>query len=176
MKETMDEARNKIQQLAQRILPASPHYLSLSVDRKFPKPDGFWFDGPSFPLQYSTYISDADRGILFTRGACSICEEPEPPPLSMATKLLAKGDGVKKKLSIKDYQKKKNASASPPDSGPPLPKLDARAEVKVNGIASHTKPPRDEDRREAAPPKEKPSARQEPLRPDKARTEASGER
>jgi len=170
MKETMDGAAKSIDIVAKRILPHNPHHLSLSLGRKFPKPDGFWFDGASSPLQYLTFVSDADRGILITRPSYDICEEPESAPLPMPVKVLAKGE-VKKKLSIKDYQKKKNNSASPTDIDPTV-----KSDARPNGGPAPAKAPKEEERKENAKPTEKHEMRHETQRPEKPRGELNGER
>ncbi|KAK4455602.1 hypothetical protein QBC34DRAFT_71025 [Podospora aff. communis PSN243] len=170
MKETMDGAAKSIDIVAKCILPQRPHHLSLSSAYKYPKPDGFWFTGESSPLQYLTFVSDADRGILYTRASYEICEEPEGAPAAMPVKVLAKGE-VKKKLSIKDYQRKKNNSASPTDNEPAV-----KSEARPNGAPAPAKVPREEDRKEAIKPIEKHEMRQEGQRPEKPRSELNGER
>ncbi|KAK3343902.1 hypothetical protein B0T25DRAFT_462744 [Lasiosphaeria hispida] len=165
----MDGAAKRIDKVVKDILPRSPHHLTLSLDRKFPSPDGFWFTGASSPLQYMTFLSDAHRGILITRPSYEIRQEHESAPLLMPAKVLAKGE-VKKKLSFKDYQNKKK-SASPTDPEP-LVKVDTRP----NGTIAHTtKAPKEEGRKNDAKPKEKADSRQDPPRPDKPRQELNGE-
>ncbi|KAK0626155.1 hypothetical protein B0T14DRAFT_421544 [Immersiella caudata] len=167
----MDGAAKSIDIVAKRILPERPHHLSLSLAYKFPKPDGFWFTGASSPLQYLTFVSDADRGILITRPSYDICEEPEGAPAPMQVKLLAKGE-VKKKLSIKDYQKKKNNSASPTDDGPTV-----KSEARPNGAPIPARAPREEERRENIKPTEKHEMRQDSSqRAERPRPELNGER
>jgi hypothetical protein len=171
MKETMDGAAKSIDIVAKRILPERPHHLALSLAYKFPKPDGFWFTGASSPLQYLTFVSDADRGILITRPSYDICEEPEGAPAPMQVKLLAKGE-VKKKLSIKDYQKKKNNSASPTDNNPTV-----KSDARPNGAPVPVRAPREEERRDTIKPIEKHEMRQDSSqRAEKARPELNGER
>jgi hypothetical protein len=175
MKETMDGAAKNAQKVAQHILPERPHHLSLSFDRRFPAPDGFWFPGASGPLQYMTYISAAQRGILTTRAAFEICDEG---PSQMPVKALAKGE-VKKKLSLMDYHNRKK-SASPVENGGP-----AKTEVKTNG-ALPPKPlplPKDSIKKEEAMSREETKAaeksngsRQADTRPERARPETNGER
>jgi hypothetical protein len=101
-----------------------------------------------------TYISAAQRGILTTRAAFEISDEPPPP---MPTKVLAKGEG-KKKLSLSDYQNRKK-SASPVENGMP-----AKGEVKTNGTV-HAKP---------LPPKE--DIKRTDARSERPRAEMNGER
>ncbi|KAK0651361.1 hypothetical protein B0T16DRAFT_453837 [Cercophora newfieldiana] len=167
----MDGAAKSIEIVAKRILPERPHHLSLSLDRKFPKPDGFWFTGASGPLQYLTFVSDADRGILIARPSYDICDGPESAPAPMPVKVLAKGE-VKKKLSIKDYQKKKNNSASPTDDND----LTAKTDARPNGAPVPAKAPKEEDRKENVKSVEKQEMRQEGQRLEKPRPELNGER
>ncbi|KAK5660851.1 hypothetical protein OQA88_12222 [Cercophora sp. LCS_1] len=167
MKETMDGAAKSIDKVAQRILPAHPHHLSLSLDRRYPKPSGFWFEGKSQALQYMTFVSDADRGILIARPSYDICEE-EKPAAPMPVKELAKGE-VKKKLSIKDYQKKKNSPVSPTESAPPKP------EAKPNGTTAASRAKEDE-KKEDTKGVEKLDSRSENSRADRPRPQLNGER
>ena len=159
----MDGAAKSIEQLAQRILPDRPYHLAVSGTSRYPEPKGFWFTGPSLHLQYMTFISGADRGILFTRPGFDIEEQPESAAPTMHAKMLAKGE-PKKKMSFKDYQNRKK-SASPPDN-----EASAKAEVKANGavdtkarkengIAEEPKDREKTDKRPEArpdPPAEKP--------------------
>lgn len=175
MKETMDGAAKNAQKVAQHILPERPHHLSLSFDRRFPAPDGFWFTGASGPLQYMTYISAAQRGILTTRAAFEICDEVVPPPMS--TKILAKGE-VKKKLSLMDYQNKKK-SASPVENGGSV-----KTEARTNGtLPAKPPPPKDGFKKEDLAKKEDGKAAERPndprqadTRSEKPRPETNGER
>ncbi len=76
----MDGAANKADRIAKRLLPERPHILALSLDRRFPNPKGFWFTSSSSPLQYMTYLSDANRGILLTRPRTTCARSPTTPP------------------------------------------------------------------------------------------------
>jgi hypothetical protein len=173
MKETMDGAAKDADKVAQSILPDRPHHLSLSLERRFPKPDGWWFSGASAPLQYMTYLSDAQRGVLLTRAVFNICEEPP----QMASKVVAKGE-VKKKLSLIDYQNKKK-SASPSER-----ELAVRQDGRTNG-SLHAPPalPKDDSRKADAKTSDKshaqrpPDPRPEITRPEeKPRPELNGQR
>jgi hypothetical protein len=169
MKETMDGAENDANIVAKHILPEPPHHLSLYFDRRFPKPDDWWFRGASGALQYMTYISAGERGLLTTRAAFTWDEPPPPPPMS--TKLLAKGD-VKKKLSLMDYRNRIK-SASPVENG-----MSSKPEEKINGTV-HAKPlpPRDDTKKDAMRAVENTSApRQRDAPPEKPRSEMNGER
>lgn len=162
----MDGAAKRIHKVAQHILPDTPHHLALSLDCRYPKPQGFWFEGESRALQYTTFVSDADRGILIARPSYDICED-EKPVAPMPVKALAKGE-VKKKLSIQDYQRKKNAAASPPESAP------AKSEAKPNGATAVRA--KEEDKKEDIKTTEKYDPRPENLRADKPRPQLNGER
>lgn len=113
----MEEAADRIRSVVKNLLPERPHHLSLYPDRKYKVPPNFWQH--QSPLQYSTFISDADRGILLTRPYFDICDEPEPESTSSG----AVRNGPKKtlnKMSFKDYKKQKEkASTSPTENGVP---------------------------------------------------------
>jgi hypothetical protein len=162
----MDGAAKNADKVAKSTLPDRPHHLSLSFDRRFPRPDGWWFTGPSAPLQYPTYISAAHRGILTTRAAFEICDEPPAMPV----KVLAKGE-ARKKLSLTDYQNRKK-SESPVEIG-----TLAKAEPKTNGTV-HAKavPPTDNTREDAKATARSQPARQADIRAEKLRPEMNGER
>ncbi|KAK1761178.1 hypothetical protein QBC47DRAFT_23393 [Echria macrotheca] len=167
MKETMDGAvESRLDKVVQHVLPARPHHLALSLDRRFPRPAGYWFTDLSAPLQFLTYTSDADRGILITRPSYDICEDAGGAAVPMPIKVLAKGE-VKKKLSIKDYQKKKNSSASPTEND---------SSVKVNGTTNHLKAPKEEPKKPIGKPEPVAEINKETPRPDKPRSEINGER
>lgn len=121
----MDLAAQRVHSLAQRILPDRPHHLALFSDRRYPVPPDFWQHHSN--LQYSTFLSDTDRGILFTRPYYEIREEPETlqrSPTAAVSKLEPKKNVTK--MSFKDYQNsKKKLSTSPPDSAP-QPRQDAK--------------------------------------------------
>ncbi len=174
MKETMDGAANNAYEVAQHILPERPHHLSLSFDRRFPAPPAWWFTGASGALQYMTYISAAQRGILTTRASFEICEEPPAP---MPAQVLAKGE-AKKKLSLLDYQNRKK-SASPIENGTQV-KTEPKTEPKTNGSTVYAKPLAQKDgvKKEDVKATDKPSnpQRQADTRPEKPRPATNGER
>ncbi|KAL2171643.1 hypothetical protein VTG60DRAFT_2211 [Thermothelomyces hinnuleus] len=165
MKGRMDGAEENAHDVAQQILPESPHHLSLSFDRRFPRPDAWTFSGPSSSLQYMTYISAAQRGILTTRAAFEISDETPPPP--MPVKALAKGE-PRKKLSLMDYQNRKK-SASPVENG-----LPTRTESRTNGAVTARSLPSKDDvtagEKTHAPPRPANAG------PEKPRAEVNGER
>ncbi|EFW98466.1 hypothetical protein CMQ_4318 [Grosmannia clavigera kw1407] len=142
----MDVAAKQIAQLVQRVLPERPHHLSISPDIRYLVPSDHLWPKDS-PLQFTTYVSEADRGVLLTRPFYDIQLQPDEdtsrigknagngngnnkkskPSSSLnsssATSPLAdvnsKGE-TKKKVSLKDYQNKlqKKLPGSPPDSAP----------------------------------------------------------
>ncbi len=112
----MDGAAKKVNRLVEQILPPQPHHLSLSLTQRYPAPTSFWQHNSR--LQYTTYVSGADRGVLVTRAAYEIHEEADD---TMAASNPASRTDTKKavtKMSFKDYQqnKQKKLSESPPDS------------------------------------------------------------
>lgn len=112
----METTADRIRSVVKNILPERPHHLSLYPDRKYPVPPNYWQH--QSPLQYSTFISDADRGILLTRPYFDICDEPEPSPAIPQT---TSRPALKKlnKMSFKDYQKAKKGPMSPTENGIP---------------------------------------------------------
>ncbi|KAL2018646.1 hypothetical protein VTK56DRAFT_549 [Thermocarpiscus australiensis] len=168
----MDGAAKNADKVAQSMLPDRPHHLSLSLDARFPKPDGWWFNGASGPLQYMTYISDAHRGVLLTRAAYEICDEPPPTP----AKVLAKGM-AKKKLSLLDYQNRKK-SASPTGNDESESAVKAKAQTNGTAHADRRPPPKDDVKKGDVKAPEKPHAPppQGGSRPEKLRPEPNGQR
>lgn len=116
----MEAAAETIRYLTRNILPERPHQLAQSPDWKavyddHPKRLEEW---DTRRLQYMTLVSEADRGVLFTRGYFDIRAEP-PKPVPREVTALARGSA--KKYSLSDYAKKKTGaatSASPPDTTP----------------------------------------------------------
>ena len=133
----MDVAAQEITELVQRILPERPHHLSISATSRYPVPPGLWPN--TSPLQYTTYVSEADRGILLTRPYFDMQVEPEEEvnskikrnrglssadaasPAGMPAGVTSKSE-IKKpvtKMSLKDYQQSKNQkknTTSPQDT------------------------------------------------------------
>ncbi|KAH8878837.1 hypothetical protein GQ53DRAFT_80534 [Thozetella sp. PMI_491] len=120
----MDIAAVNADKMARRILPGRPHILTLTLDRTFPNPKGFWFTAGSAPIQYMTYLSDAQRGILHTRAAYEMLEDPEAKKAPLTVQDLAKETAGKKKVSAKDYLSRRR-SPSPVDADM-VGKADAR--------------------------------------------------
>ncbi|KAK0634771.1 hypothetical protein B0T17DRAFT_586480 [Bombardia bombarda] len=163
----MDGAAKSADKVAKHLLPPQPHHLSLYIDQRFPEPKGFWFTGRSGPLQYLTYLSDADRGVLVTRPAFEIVEEQDITPVPMPTKVFAKGE--MKKLSIKDYQKRKK-SISPADND-----MSVKVEPGSNG-AIDLKPQKENGRADETKPKERHDGERQDSQSERTRLALNGER
>ncbi|KAK4228419.1 hypothetical protein QBC38DRAFT_454342 [Podospora fimiseda] len=132
----MDGAKKNAEYVAQHLLPDRPYHLSLYHDRKYAQPKGWFLDGPSAPLQYSTYLSDADRGVLFTLPPWAIIDEPTQMPPAKASDNKAE---AKKKVSLKEHMNRKKSPHSPLDNGLLPAKSDSS---RTNGHSStiHARP------------------------------------
>ncbi|KAK3487078.1 hypothetical protein B0T13DRAFT_452236 [Neurospora crassa] len=156
MKRTMEGAEKNADRLAKRILPQRPHHLTLSLTDKYPEPAGFWYTGKSHRLQYTTFLSDCDRGILITRPSYDICEEPASAPSAMPPKPTLLNGEAKKKLSLKDYQRR-NQSPQDPSATPRLDaKSESKGDTKVNGTVERNAPVKENVKPDDAKAKTKP--------------------
>ncbi|KAJ4307043.1 hypothetical protein N0V88_000418 [Collariella sp. IMI 366227] len=165
----MDGAEKSIQKVAEQTLPTQPHHLCLSFGKRFPQSKGWWYHDLSVPLQYTTYISAGQRGVLLTRAAFEIVDEPQQP---MATKPLASKGEVKKKMSLMDYKNKKK-SASPVENGT----LGAAGPIKNGALPKKPLPPRIDITTEEATAVQKPGAsRLAGHSVEKSRPETNGNR
>ncbi|KAI1101927.1 hypothetical protein F4804DRAFT_314673 [Jackrogersella minutella] len=126
----MEEATKTIETLVKNILPFKAHYLSLDTTRRYqPHVDDKRLEEQEIrPLQYTTFVSDAERGILLTRAYFDVREEPVNPANATDTPTPRKIDPnkPKTKLSLKDY---KNRKKSPDGEETPKP---AAQPVKAN--------------------------------------------
>lgn len=114
----METSADKIRSVVKNLLPERPHHLSLYPDRKYPVPPNYWHH--QSPLQYSTFISDADRGVLLTRPYFDICDEPDPSPVNPQPAVRTGPKKTLNKMSFKDYKKQKEkAPTSPMENGVP---------------------------------------------------------
>ncbi|SPO05757.1 uncharacterized protein DNG_08444 [Cephalotrichum gorgonifer] len=121
----MEAAAKQVKLLTQRILPDRPHQLSYSPDSRYRV--GSEAKGPEEQihrrLQYMTFISDGDRGVLLTRSYYDMREEPPTPS---AREAVAPSQSDKKpatKMSLSDYKNKvKQKSQSPLPPARSLPK------------------------------------------------------
>lgn len=135
---TMEEAAKSIESIAKHILPTRPHCLSIHPDRRYrPHPDDKRLEEQVFrPLQYQTFVSDADRGVTLTRAYFDIREEPVNPHNARSNTPATRTDPTKPvtKLSLKDYKNrgKQSEGDSPTKPRPPQPN---------NGVAPKPKPP-----------------------------------
>ncbi|KAF4983120.1 hypothetical protein FDECE_17370 [Fusarium decemcellulare] len=125
----MEAATKTVQQLTQRILPEKPHHLSYSPDWRYHIPANesrqkHPEEWENTRLQYSTLVSEADRGVLLTRSYYDMRVEP-PKPVPRDVGLLAKG-GEKKKLSLSDYKNKKTSGVASDTTTPEPPSAKKR--------------------------------------------------
>ncbi|KAK2939108.1 hypothetical protein FoTM2_002326 [Fusarium oxysporum f. sp. vasinfectum] len=125
----MEAAAKTVQQLTQRILPEKPHHLSYSPDWRYHIPASesrqkHPEEWDNTRLQYSTLVSEADRGVLLTRSYYDMRVEP-PKPVPRDVGILAKG-GEKKKLSLSDYKNKKTSGVTSDASTPEPPSAKKR--------------------------------------------------
>ncbi|KAI1067598.1 hypothetical protein LB506_004396 [Fusarium annulatum] len=125
----MEAAAKTVQQLTQRILPEKPHHLSYSPDWRYHIPASesrqkHPEEWDTTRLQYSTLVSEADRGVLLTRSYYDMRVEP-PKPVPRDVGILAKG-GEKKKLSLSDYKNKKTSGVTSDASTPEPPSAKKR--------------------------------------------------
>ncbi|CAM1503896.1 Fc.00g014870.m01.CDS01 [Cosmosporella sp. VM-42] len=122
----MEAAAKTVQLLTQRILPDKPHHLSYFPDWRYrvpaesskPKSKKHFEEWDNRRLQYTTLVSEADRGVLMTRSYYDMRVEPQKP-VPRELNNLAKSGVEKKKLSLSDYKNKKTGVAS--DTSTPEP-------------------------------------------------------
>lgn len=122
----MEAAAKQVKLLTQRTLPDRPHHLSYDPDSRYPvDPDA---QAPEEfihrRLQYMTFLSDGDRGVLLTRPYYDMREEP-PTPSAKEVPAPSRSDRKPAtKLSLSDYKNKvKQKSQSPlPSAGTPAKK------------------------------------------------------
>lgn len=124
----MEAAAERIRSVVKNLLPERPHHLSLFPDRKYPVPPNFWQH--QSPLQYTTFLSDAGRGVLLTRPYFDICDEPDPDTASSKPPVRNGPKKTVNKMSFLDYKKQKEkASTSPTENAVPS-KTDAYRAAK----------------------------------------------
>lgn len=136
----MEAAAEIIRTDLRAILPEKPHQLAKTTE---------WIatdDGPKDPhardefrvqrLQYMTFSSEADRGIVFTRAYDDI--RPSPKPMPRDVNALARS-GATKKRSLNDYINKKKSVASPDATPSSTPRKDVSA--PVTPVQDRLKPP-----------------------------------
>ncbi|KAI0884749.1 uncharacterized protein GGS22DRAFT_146568 [Annulohypoxylon maeteangense] len=143
----MEEATKTIETLVKNILPFKAHYLSLDTTRRYREQtdDKRLEEQVIRPLQYTTFISDAERGILLTRAYFDVREEPVNPANATDTPTPKKTDPnkPKTKLSLKDYKNKKKSPDGEEPPKPPAQPTKANAPAKklpdpvVNDMDDH---------------------------------------
>ncbi|KFA66632.1 hypothetical protein S40285_03048 [Stachybotrys chlorohalonatus IBT 40285] len=135
----MDAAAKSIELLTQRKLPENPHHLSYYPDWRYRQPPADDRSTRRFEewhqtrLQYLTFVSEADRGILFTRSDYDMRDEPPKPPPRDVLALAGKG-GEKKKLSLSDYKNKKTTTGT--STSPSEPTIQKRKDADRASAAS----------------------------------------
>lgn len=127
----MEATADRIRSVVKNLLPERPHHLSLYPDRKYPVPQNFWRQQHTSLLQYSTFISDADRGVLLTRPYFDICDEPDPTPASAQSTARTGPKKTLNKMSFKQYkEQREKASISPTENGIPVKSEEKSATLK----------------------------------------------
>lgn len=149
----MEEATKTIDTLVKNILPFKAHYLSLDTSRRYPPhaDDKRLEEQDIRPLQYTTFVSDADRGIILTRAYFDIREETATPANATSTPTPRRNDPNNKpktKLSLKDYKNRKKSPGPDGEEPPKSAALPIKASAPLKKVAEPT--PKDmEDRRGA---------------------------
>ncbi|OTB12908.1 hypothetical protein K445DRAFT_14206 [Daldinia sp. EC12] len=109
----MEEVTKHIDTLVKDVLPPKAHYLSLDTTRRYrPHADDKRLEEQDIrPLQYTTFVSDAERGVLLTRAYFDVREEPLNPVSAPDTLTPRRTDPSKPKtkLSLKDYKNRKKS-------------------------------------------------------------------
>ncbi|KAI8963416.1 hypothetical protein F5Y11DRAFT_151870 [Daldinia sp. FL1419] len=168
----MEEVTKHIDKLFKDVLPQKAHYLSLDTTRQYrPHADAKRLEEQDIrPLQYTTFISDAERGVLLTRAYFDVREEPLIPARAADPPTPRKADPSKPKtkLSLKDYKNRKRSpvGVEPPKVEPPKPstqpsKPNAPLKKKPDSTAKEPEP----QRIKKEVPDTKPSMRSEARRP-----------
>lgn len=160
----MEAAAKQVRLLTQRVLPEHPHHLSYDPRRRYPAvPDGKGFEEQIHRgLQYMTFVSDGDRGVLLTRPYYDMREEPPAPKAHPGAAAAASAASTpsrtdKKpstKMSLSDYKNKVKQQSQSPLTPNTVPKR-TPAETPGRPLA----PP---DRRPDRPPPSDPRRRDGP--------------
>lgn len=114
----MDAAAKSVRALTRDAFPSTPYHLSHRPEKKYRLPPDHrrfeeWY---TTDLQYLTFLSDVDRGVLLTRPEYDMREDPKPTAREPDAALKPGPD--KKKMTLSDYKHKKTTghrSASPPE-------------------------------------------------------------
>lgn len=128
MSQVLPAAAQRVDSLAQRMFPERPHHLSVSPTRRYPVPPDFFHQYSQ--LEYMTFLSDTDRGILLTRPYYDIREDQSDSLAPNSTSAIPRSETKKtmNKMSFKDYQQSRAKKvASPiPETNPGGSRGDAR--------------------------------------------------
>jgi hypothetical protein len=164
----MDAAAKSVRVLTHDSLSQSPYYLSRRPDKRYPAAHDHrrfeeWY---IVDLQYLTFLSDADRGVLLTRPEYDMREEPRPA--ARDADATPRTVSEKKKMTLSDYKNKKSTtpitgatSTSPPEPLLAKKKESERASSKPGAFST----PPAEDRNTQANAKRVPEMR----KPDESR-------
>ncbi|KXJ96670.1 hypothetical protein Micbo1qcDRAFT_155262, partial [Microdochium bolleyi] len=161
----MEAVAKTIEETFKPILPREPHTLSPHPTLSYPptRDPKQLEEQICRPLQYTTFVSDADRGVLLARAYFDIREEEQTSHANntpVARPLDSKKP--KTKLSLKDYKNRKEA----PEETTPKPRLPALKEQEEPRRAAETTPkPEMEIKKERGTPSVASSARPNPHRP-----------
>ncbi|KAI6360120.1 hypothetical protein MCOR25_006828 [Pyricularia grisea] len=128
MSQVLPAAAQRVDNLAQRMFPERPHHLSVSPTRRYPVPPDFFHQYSQ--LEYMTFLSDTDRGILLTRPYYDIREDQSDPLAPNSTSAIPRSETKKtmNKMSFKDYQQSraKKVASPMPETNSGGPRSDAR--------------------------------------------------
>ncbi|KAI1471895.1 uncharacterized protein F4812DRAFT_198051 [Daldinia caldariorum] len=140
----MEEVRKPIDTLVKNVLPPKAHYLSLDTTRRYrPHADDKRLEEQDIrPLQYTTFVSDAERGVLLTRAYFDVREEPLNPVSARGdiTPRTSDPSKPKTKLSLKDYKNRKRSpdGGETPKPTAQLPKTNAPPKKKLDPAGKET--------------------------------------
>jgi hypothetical protein len=115
----MDVAVQKVQKLSKHI-PEQPHQLAFAIDKRYrihPDKVKALEENIHPGLQYMTFVSDLERGVLMTRSYDDMRDEPPAPNASQRPPTTPAQTDKKPatKISLSDYKNKvKKLSQSPP--------------------------------------------------------------
>jgi len=160
----MDVAVQKVQKLSKHI-PEQPHQLASAIDKRYRiHPDKVKrLEEDVHPgLQYMTFVSDPERGVLMTRSYDDMRDEP-PTPNAKHRPPTTPGQVDKKpatKMSLSDYKNKvKKLSQSPP---PPAMGTKPDDSLRVSSYEARSQ--QDQKRKDGSLSREsKPQALRDPL-------------
>ncbi|KAJ1338420.1 hypothetical protein MN608_01279 [Microdochium nivale] len=149
----MEEVAKTIEETFKPILPREPHTLSPHPSLSYPptRDPKQLEEQVCRPLQYTTFVSDADRGVLLARAYFDIREEEQTSHANnvpVARPLDPKKP--KTKLSLKDYKSRKEAPEGEVTPKPRLPALKEQEEPR-RALETTQKPDMDIKRERGTP-------------------------